>query len=111
MASFIQTTFASISFVGAGYLFKMIDKNGYEEKIKRHNKALEELAKAKENFYEDEVRRHDRIQQLRQQLSDANNDINVTNKALNELRQIQSIEYNKPKLEDYYNPSDEIKEY
>ena len=111
MASFIQTTFAVISFAGAGYLFKMIDKNVYEEEIKRHNKAIEELVKAKENFYEDEVRRHDRIQQLRQQLSDANNDINVTNKNLNELRQIQSIEYNRPKLEDYYNPSDEMKEY
>ena len=111
MASFIQTKFAAISFAGAGYLFKLMDKNGYEEEIKRHSKALEELAKTKEQSYENEVRRHDRIQQLRQQLSDANSDINVTNKDLNELKQIQSREYNEPKLGDYYNPSGERKEY
>ena len=39
VGSFLQTTFAAVSFVGAGYLFKSFDKNGYESEIKRHNKV------------------------------------------------------------------------
>ena len=86
MAGFIQTTFVAISFAGAGYLFKLFDKNGYEQEMKRHNRALQKLAFEKEEFYEMEVKKHDRVQELRQQLSDANTDINETNKALDELR-------------------------
>ena len=66
VGSFLQTTFAAVIFAGAGYLFKSFDKNGYEAKIKRHNKALEDLAKAKETFYQNEVKQRDRILQLRQ---------------------------------------------
>ena len=78
VGSLLQTTFAAVSFAGAGYLFKAFDKNGYEAEIKRHNKALEVLAKAKELFYQNEVKERDRIQQLRQQLADANIDIENT---------------------------------
>ena len=46
-----------------GYLFKVFDKNGYEAEIKRHNRALEDLAKLKELFHENEVK-HDRIKKL-----------------------------------------------
>ena len=111
VASALQTTFAAVSFTGAGYLFKMFDKNGYEKEMKHHNRALEDLAKAKEEFYEKEVKRHNRIQELRQQLSDAYKDINTTNNALDELRQIQSIQYKEPQLSDYYKLSDEMKDY
>ena len=56
----------------------------------------------------------DRIQELREQLSDANKDINYTNKALNELRWIQMVEYGglkcirEPQLSEYYKPSKEM---
>ena len=46
-AGSIQTLFAAVSFSAAEYLFKSFDKNGYEAEIKRHNKALEDLAKGK----------------------------------------------------------------
>ena len=95
MAGFIQTTFAA----GAGYLF---DKNGYEKEMKHNNRALEKLASEKDKFYEMEVRKHDQVQELRQKLSDANADLNATDKALDELRKIQSMEYKEPKLEDYW---------
>ena len=36
-----QSMFAALSFAGAGYLFKMFDKNGCEKEIKRHNLATE----------------------------------------------------------------------
>ena len=72
MASFVQTTFAALSFAGAGYLFKLFDKNGYSEEMKRHNLALEELGRQKEKFDEEEVKAHDREQQLRRKIEDAN---------------------------------------
>ena len=65
MAGFIQTSFATLSFAGAGYLFKLIDKNGYEKEMERHNRAIEKLTSEKEEFYELEVRNHDKIQELR----------------------------------------------
>ena len=115
--SLLQTTFAAVSFAGAGYLFKAFDKSGYEAEVKRHNKALEELAKAKEAFYQNEVKEHDRIQQFKQQLAGANNDIEDRNRALAQLRQAQLIQYNgqifdrESQLNDFYHPSDKMKEY
>ena len=109
-ASALQTTFAAVSFAGAGYLFKMFDSNGYEQEMK-HNLAVEELQKAKEEFNEKEIKRRGRIQELRQQLSDANADTNETNKALDELRKIQSMKYKEPHLNDFYKPREEMKEY
>ena len=49
----LQTAFA-----GSGYLFKMLDKNCYEAEMKRHNKALEELAASKEKFCKNEVKHY-----------------------------------------------------
>ena len=39
----VQSTFAALSFAGAGYLFEMIDKDGYNEEMKRHDLALEKF--------------------------------------------------------------------
>ncbi len=87
-----QSIFAALSFAGAGYLFKMFDQNGYEKEIKRHNLATEELVKAKEKFYEEEVKRKDKLQELRQEIADANQDIEQTKKALDQLaRDFQSV--------------------
>ena len=61
VGSLLQTTFAAISFAGAEYLFKALDKNRYEAEIKRYNKALEDLANAKETFYQNEVKQRDKI--------------------------------------------------
>jgi hypothetical protein len=36
----------AFAFTGSGYLFKMLDKNGYEKEIKTHNLAQEKLQKA-----------------------------------------------------------------
>ena len=63
----------------------MIDKSRYEEEIRRHNQAMEKLSEAKEKWYENQVEKKNDIESLRRQLSDANADINATNKALNQL--------------------------
>ena len=99
--------FNAVAFAGAGFLFSKLNHSGYESEIKRHNEAMEKLSKAKEKWYEDQVKKKDKIEMLRRQASDANADINDTNLALEKLRKITRG----PKLEDYYQPSDEMKEY
>jgi hypothetical protein len=42
--------FNAFAFAGAGYLFKMFDKNGYAEEAKRHNMAMEDLTSERENY-------------------------------------------------------------
>ena len=68
---------------------------------------MEKLAKAKEKWYEEQVNNKDKIEMLRQKASDSNADINQTNKALKELTKITR----ESKLEDYYQPSNKMKEY
>ena len=74
---------------------------------------MEELARDKEKWYEKQVEKKEEIEKLRQQLSDANADINRTNRSLKTLAEMNNRvtrlenEYNKsknnkPKLEDYY---------
>ena len=80
--------FNAFAFAGAGFLFKFLDKNGYEDEMKRHNLAMEKIKAAQDKWYENEVAKKNEMQLLRQQLSDANADINKTNKALDNLRKI-----------------------
>ena len=90
-----------------GYLFNKLNHSNYEKEIKSHNEVMEKLSKAKEKWYEEQVNNKEKIEMLRQRASDVNADINQTNKALEELRKITR----EPKLEDYYQPSNEMKEY
>jgi chromosome segregation ATPase len=92
----------------------MIDKGGYEKELRRHNRAMEKLAGAKEKWYENEVAKKNKIAELRLQLSDANVDINTTNRALDALRRVtyeDKIFTREPEISDYYTPSDEMAEY
>ena len=108
MASIIAYgVFNAVAFAGAGFLFSKLNHSGYEKEIKRRNEAMEKLSKAKEKWYEEQVKKKDKIEMLRRQASDANADINDTNRAPEELGKITR----EPKLEDYYKPSDEMKEY
>ena len=105
--------FNAIAFAGAGYLFSKLNHGGYEKEMKRHNKALESLAKSKEKWYERQVVRKNKITLLRQEVSDANKDIEATNNALDSLRKvyIEMSQDREPTLSDYYKPSSEMEEY
>ena len=106
--------FNAFAFAGAGFLFKFLDKNGYEDEMKRHNLAMEKLTAVKEKWYENEDANKNEMQLLRQQLSDANADINKTNKALDNLRKItfeNRTFTREPHESDFYEPSDEMREY
>ena len=78
--------FTAVAFAGAGFLFRKLNHGGYEDEMKRHNKALEKLAKAKEKWYERQVEKKNRIAILRQELADAKTDMEATNRALDSLR-------------------------
>jgi hypothetical protein len=47
--------FNAVAFAEAGFLFSKLNRGGYEDKMKRHNKAREKLAKAKEKWYVSDV--------------------------------------------------------
>ena len=76
METVIGGLFNAAAFARTGFLFSKLNHTGYEKEIKRHNKAMEKLAKDKEKWYEEQVKRKEEIEKLRQQLSDANADIN-----------------------------------
>ncbi|CAB3982834.1 Hypothetical predicted protein [Paramuricea clavata] len=105
--------FNAVAFAGAGFLFSKLNHSGYKDEMKRHNKALEKLAKAKEKWYESQVEKKNRIAILRQELADAKSDMEVTNRALDSLRKAQEelILDKEPTIHDYYKPSSEMEEY
>ena len=107
--------FNAIAFAGAGYIFHKLDRNGYEKEMKRHDEAMELLAKEKEKWYEKTVEKKNRVALLRQEVEDANKDFRDTNEALRKLRlareDLDNHEDIEPKLENYYEPSDEMKMY
>ena len=61
------------------------------EEVKRHNQALEKLAKAKEKCYESEVKRTNDEAGRRAEILDANKDIDETNRALEDLRDFTKL--------------------
>ena len=102
--------FNAVAFAGAGFLFSKLNHRGYEDEIKRHNEAVEKLAKAKEAWYEREVERKNKMEELRLKLSDANHDFDETNRALKVLQNAMKVDV-QPTIHDYYEPSDEMKHY
>ena len=81
--------------------------------MKRHNEAMEKLSEEKEKWYERTVEKKNKIALLRQKLSDVNKDLDEVIEALHNLRTatVELEEDKKPTLDDYYEPSDEMKEY
>ena len=104
--------FNAVAFAGAGYVFHKLDKNAYEDEMKRHNLAMEKLQKAKEKWYEKTVEKNNKVALLWQRLNDANKDLDATNDALHNLRTAMDKDAGpEPTLNDYYEPSDDMKMY
>ena len=108
--------FNAFAFAGAGFLFSKLNHSGCKDEIERHNLALEQLNAAKQKWYEKEVARKNNIEAKRHQLIEANADIKTTNRALAELNHYIEVSEaesaaSEPILNDYYTPSEEMKEY
>jgi Skp family chaperone for outer membrane proteins len=83
--------FNAFAFAGAGFLFKMFDKNGYAEEAKRHNLAMENLTAEREKYLEEVTDRRNKIAQLKSELAEANSDIKSTNQSLELVRRINEL--------------------
>ena len=107
--------FNAFAFAGAGFLFSKLNHPGYQDEIKRHNLAMEQLSAAKQKWYEKEVARKNDIELKRHQLIEANKDLETTNKALVEYNKAvttgEQEQLSEPTLNDFYKPSKEMKEY
>ena len=82
--------FAAVAFSGAGYLFHLLDKGGYNTEMKRHNLAIEHLSKAREQWYKEEVHRKDEMARKRQELLASRADLSTVNKALDASRKMNA---------------------
>jgi 5-bromo-4-chloroindolyl phosphate hydrolysis protein len=107
--------FNAFAFAGAGYLFKMFDKNGYAEEAKRHNMAMENFTAEREKYLEQVTNRRNKIAQLREELAEANSDIKSTNQSLELVRRINKLTNEspprRPQLSSHYKPSPDMEEY
>jgi hypothetical protein len=107
--------FNAFAFAGAGYLFKMFDKNGYAEEAKRHNMAMEAITVEREKYLEEVTNRRNKLAKLRAELAEANSDIKPTNQSLELLRRINELTHKtlpkRPQLSNHYKPSPEMEEY
>jgi 5-bromo-4-chloroindolyl phosphate hydrolysis protein len=107
--------FNAFALAGAGYLFKMFDKNGYAEEAKRHNMAMETLTAEREKYLEQVTNRRNKIAKLREELAEANSDIKSTNQSLELVRRINELTKEspsrRPQLSSHYKPSPEMEEY
>ncbi len=109
--------FNAFAFAGAGYLFKIINSDGYSEEIKRHNLAMEQLTRAQQEWNQKEIEEERKARELRQECSDANKDFNDINKSLENYKKVMEIVYNgkkftrKPHIWDFYTPSEDMRDY
>ena len=112
--------FNAVAFFAAGFLFSKLNHQGYEKEMKRHNKALGQLAKSKEEFYEQQVKRKNRMDELRIEIANARVSEQQTDKAfvslnkeLNRLETEENLPRNRrsPVLSDFYTPSKEMHKY
>ena len=105
--------FNAVAFAGAGLLFSKLNHNGYENEMKRHNKALEDLAKAKQVWTKREIARKNKITRLRLERGDADKDFEKANRALRFLQKVKKASSvdPEPTIDDFYEPWNEMKKY
>ena len=105
------------AFAGAGYLFQKRNKDGYGEETRRHDLALEKLEKARQEWNQKDIERQEKMAALRQERSDADIDFKNINKALKDYERVTTLVFDgkkftpQPHIWDFYEPSDEMKEY
>ena len=104
-----------LAFTGSGYLFKNLDKNGYEAEMKRHNQAQEKLQKANAEWEEHRKQTIDYVNLQLKKENQATTDFNNVDRSLmlyNELHPSNKVQLQKkPELNDFYTPNSEMRNY
>ena len=121
LVSGAQTIFAGIAFAGAGEAMRLIEPNAFAEESKRHNRAMEKLSLAREKWQEKKIEEKNEMAHQEKRLSDANVEINQTNRELDNLRKVVSNDRKRgahiskagkePRLSDFYKPSEKMETY
>ena len=103
----------AVSSVGAQFLFSQFDHKNYRAEQHRHDLAVKKLTEARNKFFEDETLRKDKMARLELEKKKASSDFAYTTKLFVEQLQLQKEQEAavEPKLTDYYEPSDEFKNY
>ena len=102
------------AFAGAGYLFQKFNKDGYGEETKRHDLALEKLERARQEWNQKDIERREKMITLRKEKKKLTQKIN---KALRDYERVTTLVFEgkkftrQPHIWDFYDPSDEMKEY
>ncbi len=101
--------FNAVAFAGAGYLFQKFNKDGYGEETRRHDRALEKLEKARQEWYQKDIERQEKMAALRRERSDADADFKNINKALKDYEKVTTLVFDgkkftrQPHIWDFYN--------
>ncbi len=109
--------FNAVAFAGAGYIFSKFNNDRYKKETRRHDLAMEKLARAQQEWNEKDIERQEKIAALRQERSDADEDFKNINKALKDYEKVTELVFEgkkfnrKPRIWDFYDPSDEMREY
>ena len=109
--------FNAVAFAGAGYLFQKLNKDGYDEEIRRHDLALEKLERARQEWNQKDIERQEKMAALRQEKEKADADLKDINKSLRNYEKATTLVFDgkkfthQPHIWDFYDPSDEMKEY
>ena len=102
----------ALAFSGSNYLFSKL--GGSDEERRRHDIALEELSKAEQDYERERIQRLDFINEKLEEQKHAEQTFSDIDQALQEYylvtgEDLSSIQEKKPKLADFYQPSDNQK--
>ena len=102
----------ALAFTGSNFLFSSLSKQQIDKERKRHDLALEKLARAKEDWEQQRVKYLDYLNKrmIQQKLSEKT--FSNVNEALRVYSEVTGENYDfelppKPKLSDFYTPSDD----
>jgi len=101
----------ALAFSGSNYLFAKMGKGEAEEERKRHDQALERLASAEQDYERQRIQRLDFINERMEEQKHAVSTFTDVDKAIREyyLATGEDLSVRKPKLSDFYQPSDNQK--
>ncbi len=83
--------FNAFAGAGAGYIFSKFNKDGYIKETRRHDLAMEKLARAQQEWNQKDIERQEKIAALRQERSDADEDFKDINKALKDYEKVTEL--------------------
>ena len=100
----------ALAFSGSSYMFQKLDGKGVKEESQRHNKAMEDLSKARDEYAQ---RRNSRLDFINEELRRQGHAVESARSVDDAMRLYHAVTSKKlsplgpePRLSDYYRPSD-----